>query len=381
MKNISCILFSIMVFGNPGICQDPEFTLFDRNPIILNPALTGDIEGAYHIRSTFQYRTQWFDVLDEEFSHYAFSIDSSLPFCFSKPRSVSIGGYFLTENTPFEKNSPKLTTSNIGFTSSFRLAFKPEELYISLGMDGQLIRRYLNPEGLRFPTQFDGMGGFDPNAANLEENLPSRRSSLMKPSLGAGLSLVINELSFRIGKRGRKKVFIPGAYRIGGAVYHLNRPNLSLLGNDKDEEADVSRRWVVHARAIIPLNYRTFSKAPNAYLNLQPYFLYVQQGAGVWQSIFGAEIGFGLAEDYIAVGGGIRLTNGKAAGKNLTDYLLNIRWRRGHYFIASSVDLNVSPFAKAGNDRTTTAMEISLGYFFGDSEKRGRCKQIICPNF
>lgn len=233
------IIFICLLSCANLLAQDPHYTLFDSQPLLLNPALTGEIEGNYTWQASIQQRNQWFDALKPHFNHTSFSLESSLPICFGNVGRVNFSPGLSFQQQRFISSSvPRLNMQKIGTHGAVRLQLT-DHVYASLGMEFELLQRSLtSTDALQFGTQFDGMGGFDVNLQNGETQIPGsgNLTSGMDWDIASGGSIILlsNKLTFRLG----------------GAIHHIRRPVLSLLGND-DEDARMSHRYTAHYRAKI----------------------------------------------------------------------------------------------------------------------------------
>ncbi len=59
MRLYKILFLLFIIWCNISIAQQPYFTQFDANPILLNPAFTGN---AYHLNIRAQYKTLWTDL-------------------------------------------------------------------------------------------------------------------------------------------------------------------------------------------------------------------------------------------------------------------------------------------------------------------------------
>lgn len=376
MKKIFILLIGawvpVTIFG-----QDPQFTLFDSHRMLINPAFTGDIDDDYSMRVGIQHRQQWFDALQDYYNHSAVVLDNVNPICFRYLNNITFtsGLYIIQEQFPTYHSSPRLINQKIGMAGGIRRHFptrrKQNYSYLAIGAEFELLQKQLQgADKLTFGTQFDGMGGFDNNASNQEPLIltSGNLSSGIKPALSAGVAFVHT----------RGDIF---AVRMGVAVHHLNRPILSLLDNEQDDESAISHQYSLYYRVKYSfLDWNDLNSKGR--FGLQHYGYYARQGLGIRQYILGIEMGTNLAEHLVAVGVGARLTNSRSTSDDvLTDFYGSLRWGFDRYAVGMSFDFANSSFANGVNDRTATAIELTLSYLFLNSKEKDKCKVIPCPRF
>ncbi len=364
-------LFLCLIVGI-ACSQDPHFSLFDSHPMLINPAFTGDMPEDYRMRLGVQHRHQWFDALNDYYNHTAFAFDSATPLCFNSAAKMtfSSGVYYLQERFPIAGKAPRLLSQKLGATFAIRMELD-DNIYAAVGFEGELLQRQLRAvDALQFGTQYDGIGGFNAQASSQEGQIPltGNLSSGIKPDLGTGLALV-----FRLGHR--------NALRLGGAMHHIQRPNLSLLGNEDDDDADISRRLTAYYR----LKFGTYHEQRNRIDNYAEFQLagaYIQQGLGIWEFNQRMEMGGHIQNNFFSFSAGVRMTNARiSSGDAVTDLILAIRWYKNPVIIELGTDFALSPFANIGNDNTATALEVSVSYLLLNQTKSGKCETVPCPEF
>ncbi|MEM8908871.1 MAG: type IX secretion system membrane protein PorP/SprF, partial [Bacteroidota bacterium] len=259
--------------------QDALYTLFDRSPILLNPALTGDIPDQQKHRIIYQHRAQWFDALrDERYEHFAVAYDQNIPLCSNQGASaIGIGLQAISEEIPYLSGSPNYKTNKLALDLAYRRTLG-KRVYFAGGFEAEWLHHRLDTEGLQFPSQYDGLGAFSSSTLSGELLLNPDNSSASAFSIGGGLVLTIDNIKLKNLKK------TSGLLRIGSALHHLTRPNLSLVGNSEDQEATRSIRWTTHFRWQFPIS---------DHFSLTPHGMYTLQGRGVWQFIGGGDFYLG----------------------------------------------------------------------------------------
>jgi len=373
--NLKYTLFSfitLVAFTTALKGQDPAFSLFDRSPIVLNPALAGDIPNNFRNRFVAQYRIQWFDVLeDERYEHFSAALDGNIPICGKRggTKHLGYGIQVISESTPFQSFEPNFRSDKIGIDLAYRFQLA-DRAYLSAGAEGEWLQQRLATTGLQFPNKYDGIGEFT-NVSNQESNLLNNPNA-NGFSGGAGLTLTLSYLKLNGGVKA-----LPFRLRLGFAVHHITRPNLSLLGQIDDDQAAISHRFTTHLRVGIPLSGNWILDPQKVNAEIIPYAYHTLQGSGVWQLITGTDFKKKVDNISIIFGIGSRLTNPEVSRQSLTSLLLNlgVEWKSG--FAAIVADFNRAPFFSDNNDNRATSFEVAFGYFFFEQE--GSDCTLLCP--
>jgi hypothetical protein len=365
LLSIVCTVFTFQLLS----AQDPTPTLFDTQPLLINPAMTGEILGDYTLQFSTQDRRQWFDALNKE--HYNFTaaaVESFLPICFGTATGInySPGLSVLTTRLIGDVSRPKLERTKLAFHNAFQIQLS-SDLYAAVGVEFQGIQHNLNSaSALQFGTQFDGMGGFDTNASSQEMAIGNadNLNTGIQFDLATGTSfLFVND---RINAR------------LGIAVHHLRRPVLSFFGNSEDDDARLSRRYTFHYRAKTIL-----ARRPNrsTKYSAQLFGTYWSQGIGIWQANQGIAIDFYPEDTYFSISGGVQLTNNEfSSGSPWTSTYSSINVSRDKFTIRLTMDFAYSPFVELATDNTATALELGLAYRFLKKKKKDNYNRCDCPS-
>lgn len=234
-KIYTTLLFILIALG--AAAQDPQFSQFYSAPLYLNPAFAGS--GSEH-RYTVNFRNQW-PQLPKAFQTYAVSYDRNV----AKLRS-GFGLLVMADKA----GSAGLTTTTVAGTYAYRLQLG-ENLMVSPAVQFGFSNRNLNMDKLVFGDQLDFGGSWsstvDPDFKRLQGNNYFDVSS--------GL-LVYNRI-----------------FWAGLAVYHMNQPNQSFLG----EQDELPMKTTLHAGVRIPL-YRGPKKLDRI-SSISPSFIFKKQGA------------------------------------------------------------------------------------------------------
>ena len=203
-------LFSL--FFAEAKAQDPQFTMPQFTPLLMNPAGAGEF-GQY--RANLNYRTQW-KSLGTPFTTLSGSFDMH-PGTFNEKRSANPSGLgagvvFLTDKSGTD--GVKLTSVNAQVAYRVKL-----NMHSSLGggLNLGFEQRSFDPQGGKWGSQFNGVV-YDPTIASGEDLGADQDSHL---DLGGGVN-------YRFAKDSKKRNWKLGPeIHTGIAAYHLGRIKLS----------------------------------------------------------------------------------------------------------------------------------------------------------
>ena len=351
MKFKHLLIFLFLVSGLSVNAQDIHFSQFYLSPLNLNPAMTGVMN--CNVRLVGNYRNQWASVLKSNaYATYSASYDQKI--AVGRYDYFGIGATFWGD-VAGEANFAT-TTGKISASYAKRMGGgRNEAHYLVVGAEGGVAQRSLEFIKLRWGTQHDGNGGFDPDANSLETGLDDEQ--FLFADLAAGL------LWFSVFDE-NNNLFI------GGAYHHLNRANQSFY---QDTREDLYSRFTLHAGG-------EFEIAPR--LGLVPGVITMFQGPS-FQVNTGTSFKFllgsgrGRFSNYQAfhLGAWVRVSNKVETGILTDAVILSTRFDFNQFSLGFSYDLNVSALRPASSNNG--AFEFALVYKFCGNERRG----VYCPNF
>ena len=159
MKKLRIILFLVLQFGAMTLLKaqvDPHFSQYYANPLWLNPALTGIIDG--DIRANANFRDQWATVTNP-YSTVALSMD------FRSTEKVSIGVNILDQAAGTAGYNYFTAYGSFGYGIAIS---KDGFQKLHFGLQAGFINRSFDPSKLQLDNQYNPVLGFDPGIASNE---------------------------------------------------------------------------------------------------------------------------------------------------------------------------------------------------------------------
>lgn len=354
MKSMSKLLLSILFIlglSIQGFSQDRYFTQFYANPLELNPALTGAIDGSYRI--TAGYRDQWSGFVNSPYLTMGAYGDFRFDLGRKQKRSgdfVGAGLSFISDRTAFFNINSNQISLSAAYHKNLSSATKS---FLSAGFSFGLIQRSLNYENLEFGDQFNGLNGY---TFGTNEIFPE--NNFAHGDLSVGLNYSISPTKF-------------SSLFFGGAIQHLTEPNIGYYNRSTDlaelyEEVPLDRKYIIAMSAEIGFN---------ELYSILPRIMYQTQGPLSMLNLGGA-FKFDLNlhnQNALQVGGGVRMAQkesgfGPVAAYVMTGFVLE------NLLIGLSYDFNLDDLV---NERFgQNSFEISISYIgdYGNSD-------VFCPTF
>ncbi len=235
------LAFCVTAVGS-ALAQDARFSQYYAAPMRLNPAMTGVFEGNWRVGAN--YRTQYGSILGNAYNTY--SVNGEGKFSVGSQDYVAVGLSATADaagSAAYKQTDMFVSASYLKRLSKTRRRYgrNRSESFLAAGAQVGFGQRGVNWANLTYSTQYV----VDDNTYNQgmysgESN--NARANRIYPDMSAGL--------LWYGTFGRRR-----SVYVGGAVYHVNRPNISLF-NDAARDTSgrivgtterLYMRWVGHA--------------------------------------------------------------------------------------------------------------------------------------
>ena len=326
--------------------QDIHFSQFYMSPLNLNPAMTGVMN--CNQRIVANYRNQWSSVLKQNaYNTYSASYDQKL--AVGRYDYFGIGGTFWGDKAG-ESEFATLQGRLSGSYAKKMGGYRRRAHYLVFGAGIGVSQRSINSAALKWPSQNDGNGNYDPNFGT---NEPIADPNFLFLDMSAGL------LWFSVFDEYNNFYF-------GGAFSHLNRANQSF----DNANIPLYSKFTFHAGGEFMLGKRfgvvpgvvTFFQGPSFQVNAGNSFKFLLGNSRRYHQAF-------------QLGVWARIANKLETGKLVDAFILSTRFDYEQFTIGFSYDINTSSLYTASNGNG--AFEFSLVYKICGPERRG----VYCPNF
>ena len=265
LKNISLLGSFFMFAISMSNAQDVHFSQAIYSPLTLNPALAGV---SSPITAIVNYRTQWKSVASP-YSTIAASFDMRLNENRRQRKGIlAFGINFLNDKA----GDARISTTNANLNLAYHLIVDQKSM-IGLGIYTGFGQRSIDAAAGKWGSQFDG-DSYNP-ALSSGETFLSDQFSFM--DVGAGMVYTFKNSQRYMTSNDQKE------FTLGGAVYHLSRPNYSFLSTNDER---LYMRFTGFAEATIGISNTKLSLKPAVYYQRQrtaqelligTYFRYMAQ--------------------------------------------------------------------------------------------------------
>jgi type IX secretion system PorP/SprF family membrane protein len=350
MRNWSRTLAVIVVsfFSLQLTGQDRHFSQYYYTPLLLNPALTGVMNGSYRLH--LNYRNQW-NALENGFYktvNASGDIRFKVPFRFGQGDFIGLGMNFFSDKS----NEFGLQTNELsGLASYIKKLGKGH--FISAGFKAGIYQSGIQYENLRFEDQYlEGNGYSKPSSEILPEN------NLNFAELALGLNYNWS------GKEDQ-------TINAGFSIQHITSPDFSFFNLSAPPNATITRYPLYGLySAHLSGSFRNYS---NAIVTPRLWFLSQGQSreinAGLTYSLAINPDGFNRLElgAYLR---GVRDFNGWAA----ESFIPTIGFELGNFYLGLNFDANLRRLATSYFQQSVFELVIR---FTGDHENYSNS----CPRF
>ena len=325
----------LLLLLNTCIAQDIHFSQFMSSPMNLNPAQTGQFNGAY--RFVGNARRQWNSVT-VPYQTFGGSVDAK-----NLLRIKGIGAGLSIYNDRTGDSQLNTFQTNLALSYTFRIN-KDSTQFITLGVQSGFTQRTINYSKLNYDNQYTS-GAFDPN-------LPSNESFSNSGRLYANLNA---------GVLWTRKITERNIIMAGFSLNNINKPQQSFFNN---QDIKLDQRLNLHVTSQFKLSKK---------VDILPAVLFMAQGT-YREYTLGTSAKYILNENpdhYRALYVGMWTRAADAGWVSAgVDY--------GNLYAGVSYDINYSKLTPASNARG--GIELSLIYIIRELlPKRKNYK--ICPTF
>lgn len=342
MKTAFWIIFIALIFESNQIsAQDAHYSQATNFPLLLNPAFSGSFDG--NTRAIVAIRNQNIAVPNTAFSGVyntiGASVETKLFQDLTDQNTWSIGIMALSDYA----GSGTLATNQVLFHSAYSLAMdRYGKSFLTFGAQAGFTNRRLFSKDLLFGTQIREYE-FDPRLPNLEPFIND----------GSETAFLLN-----IGTLYQQQIGDNAVGQFGFSLYNVNNPSHYFYSGS---DANIYARMNLTGGVLFQLD--DFSK-------IYPSVIYMKQG-----SFHSTNIGLSYTRelsDEMSIIGGIR--------SRLGDAFIAIFGLRYNKLLASvSYDVTTSSLTKA--NKSVGAIELNLGYIFGESKEVYSSDKIYCPSY
>lgn len=329
--------------------QDPRFSQYYASPWNLNPAMTGVFTGKWRV--TANYRDQWGSILgNNPFRTYAVAADARFNVGGGDDYAAFGIGAMHDEAgvAQYAQNKAQL---GAGFIKQLSGGRYQADHFLSVGAQLGFGQNSVDWSRLWFTRQFDDINERpDDNLSNGEPSMNANSGVYLDFNAGLLWYVLFDENGF---------------FYAGGAMHHLNAPNISLTENGNET---LYSRWSGHVGGQLPVT---------DYFSLLPSAQVMKQGPA-FETDFGLNLRYSN-NDYnelaLRAGAWARLGNKLDKGIQADAITVVGMLELERWMLGLSYDITVSSLSGANNSRG--AFEVSLTYFHPEF-RRGR---VVCPRF
>ena len=329
----------------PSFSQDIHFTQFFTNPLILNPAQTGNFNGNYRIGFNFRGEWPWAIGSSNPYNYHTESPYVDFSFGENKITSgwMGIGFNFLND----EAGDGKLTYRRFNLSYAYHQGFDKEHRYmLSAGVAAGYIIRSVDFSKFYFNDQWVAEEGFN---TNINPNEPIVRQSFGMLDLSAGLNF-----SAQVSQKFKIST--------GFSMLHINRPHDNFYAD--------AERLGFRYQATAGISYVINDKLT---LTADAYYGYEKQAA---EGLLGAMLEYGfinkktsLSDNSVFFGAYYRINDALAP-------LAGYRIKKMRLLL--SYDITLSQLLNPA--RANGGPEISIVYV-GGFTREFNGKKVYCPRF
>ena len=332
MKRLKYIKLALLMIPVSMYGQDIHFSQFDQTPQLLNPGLTGVVDGNH--RAAGNYKNQWSSVANP-YKTYALSYDLPL---FQDPQDRY--GYLGAGINVFRDvaGDAMLGNTTVALSASGILPIGSYQK-LAAGIQGSFTQRSADISQLTWGNQFDGTQ-YNPSLMSGESDNVSGYSYF---DAAAGVVYRYKDPNDMV------LYWKVSSINVGLSAYHLTRPKQQYLGTKKDK---LHHKYVFHTDMTIGF--------PDGYFELRPSGIVYWQG-GAYEVMVGSMLMYKLSTGSIysnntkrsAIGGGLHYRFKDAV-------VPRFEFQFSEFSLGISYDVNLSSLSEVSSARG--GLEISLSF-------------------
>lgn len=343
--NLLTLSFISLTFFK-ATAQDVHFSQNYATPLLLNPAMTGLMQG--DVRGTAVYRSQWGSTLDQPYRTLTLSGDVAFQGIGDNDRlAVGLMGY--NDQT----GTPRLTTNYIDANVAYNLGLN-DHTYFSMGIAAGVAQRSIDLNDAQFGDQYDPETG---EIGTVTETI--NYMNRWRFNVGGGGV-------FYIAPEARRNLYA------GIAIFHLRNPDISFF--DIEDALDQWRSKIsFQVGGSYPLTKR-IDLLPSVYMLRQGNFFKTDAGSFV-RFIF-SQNRFTKLDRAFNLGAWVRVSGSEAAAIALNTLVLAAKIDYENFGLGLSYDVNLAKVGYATTNRG--GVEVALTYA---ATTRAKKKQMYCPRF
>lgn len=250
IKTYISFLSILFLFSNRVIAQDSHFSQYDFSPLTVNPALTA-VDKNLHVVA--HHKEQWRSLKGYRTDELSFELrfdptswtkikNKTAVYKKKKQKGLALGVSLFSDKAG-DGNMKK-------FAGTFALAYHmllDDNNRISAGLLASTKKTSLDPNGLRFNSQYDYAGVYDPLAQSGEN---FQTNSITYSDYTAGICYSYGSENKYMESNDNK------SFKLGFALDHLSRPEQSFITTIHSRSY---MKYTLHAQTLIGIKNSSIS--------------------------------------------------------------------------------------------------------------------------
>jgi type IX secretion system PorP/SprF family membrane protein len=335
-NRLICFIIALS-FSGAVAAQDVHFSQFYNAPLLLNPSLTGKINGSF--RAGVIYRNQWFGALNGRTAFSTPMVSFDMPIRLNNGDAFGVGGYVVNDRS----SGGLLSRIQVVLSGAYHKGFGDDNNHsLSLGFQAGFNQRKLDAAGMNFSTMLGDNFNFDPSLPS-QENFGETNTNF---DLSTGLSWS-SKLS--------EKFYMS----FGVAAYNLITPYNTFNTNEEDN----MRRITATFSSDIRLSQK---------FSLLPSVIYQNQ-AKAQETNLGLAGAIDFSKDFVFFAGAYYRVKDAVIPYIGADY-------KG-FRMGLSYDFNASSLNQIETSKNVGAVEVSLMYIGRYIAIPDVNAALYCPRF